>query len=260
MKPTITVVLLLILGLTLQAQVQLEHTYNFSGTSTKLSDGEMKYYVMDVPLEECRIYNTDHSLYKTIPLPVPEGYFLYDLKFVSKNTFNSDDQIELLYIYYKVQLINSQSVYTYGMKVINEAGTNLMSLDNGAIAEIQEVDGELKLLAYQYIWNDSYYLVYTHIYSLGGTTQAAVQEMNSPLKLYPNPVSEVLHIELDEALTSQAGVIRLSDMSGKEILNEALLPGDLHHSIETGQLVPGTYIINVGTREGVRVAGKIAKK
>src|SRR5210317_1798820 len=84
MKTSIITFTALFLGIFLQAQVTLEKTYNYSGTLTAIDSNEYKYFVMDVPMKQCRIYNEDHSLFKTINLTVPEGYFLYDIKFVSR--------------------------------------------------------------------------------------------------------------------------------------------------------------------------------
>lgn len=156
MKTSIPAIIILVFGMALNAQITHEHTYNYSGTLTEIDSGEFKYYVMDVPMKQCRIFNEDHSLYKTLNLAVPDGYFLYDIKFVSRKTFNTDENIELLYIYYKTTLVNSEYVYNYGMKVVNENGNVLLNLQDGGLAEIKEFDGAPKLFAYQYIYYDSY--------------------------------------------------------------------------------------------------------
>lgn len=65
-------------------QITLESTYNFSGTYTKLANSGYKFYVMDVGVNQCRIYNTDHSLWKTINLSVPNGSYLYDIRYVTE--------------------------------------------------------------------------------------------------------------------------------------------------------------------------------
>ncbi len=75
---------------------------------------------MDDWANQCRIYNTDHSLWKTINLLVPPGQYLYDIKYVSEGLFTSDDALSLLYIYYEYDEINQYSTYT--VAVVTENG------------------------------------------------------------------------------------------------------------------------------------------
>jgi len=247
------------LGLT--AQVTLEQTYNHSGTLTEISEDEYKYFIMDVPLEQCRIYNLDHTLYKSINLPIPEGYFLYDLKFVTRNLFNNDEKIELLYIYHKVELINSQSVYTYGLRVINESGSELLNLSDGAYAEVQMADSIPKLLTWQYIWYDYYYLVYTNVYTLGGSSsKSAIMAESKPIKLFPNPVNEEVVIELAQDNTLSDGSLLISDMQGREVLRQPVLAGIRKFAVHTGTLPPGTYIVQVENGNGISPGKKLVKK
>ena len=89
----------------INAQIALEHTYSFSGTLTEIADSEYKYFVQDVPLNQCRIYNEDHTLFKTVNLSIPGGYYLNDTKFVTKHLFNADDYVEVLYLYYKTMMV-----------------------------------------------------------------------------------------------------------------------------------------------------------
>lgn len=251
---------MILAGNLLNGQIQLEKTYNFSGTLTEIDEGEFKYFVMDVPLKQCRIYNEDHSLYKTINLQVPSEYFLTDIKFLSRKIFNEDENIELLYTYNKVNLINSEYVYTYGMKVINELGTVLLNLTDGGFAELKTGSNGTKLLAYRYIWYDSYYLVYTNIYALGGTSGSASSLLQPSLKIYPNPAEETLQIELTGSSMLSGGNITINDISGRQVFNQPLHPGTGQLSIGTGKLAPGTYILNMVSNDGTRLSEKIEKK
>ena len=260
MKTTIISILLILAGHALNGQIQIENSYSFSGTLTEIDEGEFKYFVMDVPLKQCRIYNEDHSLYKTINLQIPSGYFLSDVKFVSRKTFNSDDNIELLYTYNKADLINSEYVYTYGMKVINELGTVLLNLADGGFAELKTGSNGTKLLAYTYTWSESFYLVSTNVYSLGGTTKSASSLLKSSMNIYPNPADETLHVELTDPSMLSGGNITISDISGRQVINRPLLPGAGHLSIGTDKMVPGTYILNMVSNDGTRLSEKIEKR
>lgn len=260
MKTSIIAIMTLLFSMALNAQIIHEHTYNYSGTLTEIDEDEYKYFLMDVPMKQCRIFNEDHSLYKTINLAVPEGFYLYDIKFVSRKTFNTDENIELLYIYYKTNLVNSEYVYTYGMKVVSESGNVLMNLQDGGLAEIREFDGEPKLLAYQYIYSDYYYLVYTNVYSIGGSDSNSSAMTPSPsLRIYPNPAGDMVQVEMSPADLAPGGQVVISDLSGKILRDQSYGPGMTRIPVATGNLDPGTYILNVISEDGTSAAGKIAK-
>ena len=80
------------------------------------------YYSMDVINKQCLIYNMDHTLMKSIPLPVPEGYYLEDIQFLSQHLFNDDDLLELVYIYSKYVATDLSYYFTFESKLINENG------------------------------------------------------------------------------------------------------------------------------------------
>ncbi len=64
---------ILIAGLSLAAQPVFEHTFSESATICKLENLGEVYYSMDVVNRKCLVYDMDHTLLKTIPLPTPEG-------------------------------------------------------------------------------------------------------------------------------------------------------------------------------------------
>lgn len=82
------------------AQISPEYTYNYSAAYTNLRYSGDKLFIMDVPENQCRIYNMDHSLWKTINLSVPANHYLYDIRYVSEGLFTDDERLSLAYIYY----------------------------------------------------------------------------------------------------------------------------------------------------------------
>src|SRR6056297_213403 len=183
MKRILAILLIIISWEGVNGQLQLENSYSFSANLADLGGETYKYYLMDPGTNQCRIYNEDHTIYKTITLPVPSGYYLYDIKFVTRDLFNPDDYIELLYIYSRTQDINGVSVNYYGLKVINETGTVLLSLADGGYAEIKEGSAGPRLLTYQYIYVDSYYQTTTNVYSLGVTTKSIFRDAKEALTI-----------------------------------------------------------------------------
>jgi hypothetical protein len=67
-------------GMALFAQPSLETVYSVSTNICRLEKAGDKYYAMDLANKQCRVYNLDHSLYRTINLTVPEGYYLFDIQ------------------------------------------------------------------------------------------------------------------------------------------------------------------------------------
>jgi hypothetical protein len=137
-------------------QITLQKTYNYSTAVVKLETLGYKYYLMDVLASQVRIYNMDHSIFKTINCSVPNGYYLADIKYVSENLFNSDSQIELAYTYYKYVPTSTSYYYIYGAKVINESGSNLLSIDGAQYIYVNKTgETEYKLFAYCYDYSVS---------------------------------------------------------------------------------------------------------
>ncbi|GAI93749.1 unnamed protein product, partial [marine sediment metagenome] len=77
-------ILMLTAGMVLFAQPSLETVYSVSTNICSLEKAGDKYYAMDIANKQCRLYNMDHSLFLTINLTVPEGYYLFDIQQISR--------------------------------------------------------------------------------------------------------------------------------------------------------------------------------
>ena len=138
MKKIITA-LALMLTINSYAQLTLEHKYTLSANSnlslTNLTTGGYKYYVTDVANNQVVLYNTNHSVYKTIsslPTP-PTSYTLIGIGQLSDQLFNTDALIE-----FSVQFQGPSFSYQYG--IYNETGScifnNYSSFNQGNIYNI----------------------------------------------------------------------------------------------------------------------------
>ncbi len=175
------------------AQIALDKTFPYSGTITQLEQEGAKFYLMDVPAQECRIYNMDYSLFKTIKLNVPNDRYLYDIQFVTQNLFDSDDGIELLYVYSQYVQTATSYYYIYTTRIADENGSVLLDVPGGSWSGIKNTGSSGSKLM---IWVTDYsvypYPVETRIYSLPGQvmstdTDAATDEAAG--RLYPNPTT-----------------------------------------------------------------------
>jgi len=203
----------------MMAQVSLEHTYNYSATVVKFETIGYKYYLMDVPRAECRIYNMDHSLYKTISCPVPSGCYVFDIKFLSEKTFDSDAGIELLYSWYKYY--SGSDYYDYDSRIINEDGTEIAQID-GALYNYINKTGEDTYHLFSYCYDFSVFpeIIWTKIFSLPGQpVQAALMDENPDnfLKAFPNPAASNVKVEYRLPDQVESGILHLIDSKGSMV-------------------------------------------
>ena len=220
MKPLFTTAMLLLIFAIGSAQVTLEKKYDYSTSVVEFETLGFKYYLMDVPNGQCRIYNTDHSLFKTINCNVPSGFYLSDIKFLSEKVFDNDAGIELLCTFYRFNA--SPEYYEYDSKIINEDGSQVVFIDGALYNYIHETsENTYKLFSYCYDFSVSPEKVWTNIYSLPGTpVVSAFLENETPefnLKAFPNPANNQLKVVYTLPPEVREGTLFLFDNNGKQI-------------------------------------------
>ncbi len=210
----------LFLATALNAQVTLEKKYDYSTSVVELETLGYKYFLMDVPKSQCRIYNLDHSLFKTINCPVPNNFYLADVKYISEKLFDSDDGLELVYTYYKYVSTSNSYYYEYDSKVINEDGSALTTIDGARYIYVNKTGNDTyKMFAYCFDYSVFPEKVWTNIYNLPGTSVLSmlnkVPEFN--LDIFPNPASEKVNIFYTLPENEDEGILHIIDNSGRLI-------------------------------------------
>jgi hypothetical protein len=238
-----------------RSQVALEKVYNYSLTSTRINQTEYKYFLMDIPLSQCRIYNMDHSLWKTIPITLPSNYYLFDIKFVTQNLFNSDAAVELWYSGYEwVASGSSGGYYRYVSKIISENGNVLASIPGGAYAYIIQTGTEkFKLAVYAYDNAVPPGTVQTYLFSLPDATSASHFVTAAIEDPYPNPASAYIRLPLPEGsaartvqVISAGGQLVFEKSAGRE--SEILLNTmDWAPGLYSGRIVHNGTSLNLGS-------------
>ncbi|MDP3915760.1 MAG: T9SS type A sorting domain-containing protein [Bacteroidota bacterium] len=246
MKQIILTSLLLFSVLVGYAQITLQKTYNYSTTVVKLETLGYKYYLMDVPASQVRIYNMDHSVFKTINCNVPSGYYLADVKYVSQNLFNTDSQIELVYIYYKYVTTATSYYYIYGSRIINENGSNLQTIDGAQYIFVNKTgDSEYKLFAYCFDYSIFPEKVWTNIYSLTGSLVSALNisgnQPNVFLNAYPNPATDVIRLAYELPANVKSASLNLIDSNGRAVKNFQVDGHSDHIAVNVNDLSAGIY-------------------
>ncbi len=245
MKKLISTSLFLGLFIVLNAQVTLDKKYEYSTSVVKFETLGYKYFLMDVPAGQCRLYNIDHSLYKTISCNVPGGFYLADIKFLSEKLFDSDSGIELLCTYYSYN--SAKAYYDYDSKIINDDGSQITFIDGGLYNYINETsENTFKLFSYCYDYSVSPEKVWTNIYSLPGTMVSA-KSMNeeSPgilLNAFPNPASNSIKVAYSLPENVSQGTLHLIDNSGRQVEQFTVDNHTDHLMLDVSRYESGVYV------------------
>lgn len=218
MNKIISFLLLSLLCTTTIAQVTLETKYDYSTAVAEFETSGYKYFLMDVPNGQCRIYNTDHSLFRIVNCNVPAGFFLYDIKFLSENLFDSDPEIELLCTFYRYDA--TLQYYEYDSKIIDENGVQMIFIDGALYNYINKTgENEYKLFSYCYdfsVWPEK---IWTNIFSLPGSpvvsslTGKDIRQIE--MKAFPNPAGSEVKVAYILPEGVEQGTLFLYDNTGK---------------------------------------------
>lgn len=204
----------------LNAQVTFDYKFDYSTSVVKFETLGYKYYLMDVPSGQCRIYNTDHSLFKTINCNPPNGFYLYDLNYLSEKLFDSDPGIELICTFYKYN--SAQAYYEYDSKIINDDGSQMIFIDGSMYNYVNITeDNTWKLFSYCYDYSVFPEKVWTNIYNLPGNpvVSAALNQQNPEVLItaFPNPASNSLKVAYTLPANIDQATLHLIDNSGQMV-------------------------------------------
>jgi len=205
---------------------------------------------MDVPNSQCRIYNMDHSLYKTINCPVPADNYLADIKYVSQNLFDSDSEIELLYTYYQYIPTATSYYYVYNSKVINETGSSLININGARFVYIYKTgENENKLFAFCYDYSVWPEIIWTNIYSLPGMWVYSDILYNKQKDLlpnaYPNPATDMIRLNYELPEDNMNARMNIIDSKGRVVKYYQIDDHTDHILLNVNELSAGVYYYQI---------------
>jgi hypothetical protein len=233
------------------AQVTLEHSYDGQGVVAHLEFQDEKYALLEASNYRCRLYNADHSLYKTVNLQVPAGgVTINNLQHVTDGLFNTDALIEFSYTYY---LISGSSV-VYETRVANENGQVLVTVSGASAAFVDHIGDSWKFIAWIYDYSSTPALADTKVYSLPGhlVTGTAFDGFQATEKLpYPNPAGEFITLPY-KLNTRDDGRMVITNTAGQVVRIAELGPDFENLKISLQGFPAGVYFYNVenGTGSG----------
>ena len=214
-----------------KAQITLEHQYtNTNSIGCVLLEVEgNKYCCIDTATKKVMLYNTDHTLFKTINPPSSAignfGYYLC----LSEHFFNSDDNIELVCSFYNTA--NS----TWKLYIIDEYSNIIKTIDGASYAMPLLVSGDWKLL----VGTNSIYDV-TGSWSGYITSNSAVSDAQRS-SIYPNPVVNQSRIAYSLPSGVNTAVMNITNASGQLIRTYTITSQFNDVLIDKSQFMSGYY-------------------
>ncbi len=257
MKKSFLILCAMVMGILVQAQITYEHSYlgKVSMFYAKLDVEGYKYIGVDTLTKNVQLFNTDHTLWKTIPITQPancKGVGL-NASVTSEHLFNSDDKIEVAISF----SIKDSIGWAYDTKIINEDGVVIFDFPNIGGVSIYNIAGVWKLFGSFYQHSPTFTQTYTHtdVYGLPGTYSGMrVMNTNSTVtetELYPNPVenSAVLVYNLPEG--THNAQLSIYNSAGRMVRQSEITDQFDNVLIEKNGLPTGVYIYKIANNEGV---------
>lgn len=216
--------------------LSLENAYGTRVTRVKLENSGEKYYTNSWLLDnQAKIYNSNHTLWKTInlPLPVDIEYQINVVSNLSETKIDADALIELSYTYVVKGLLEP---YHYS-RVINENGTILLQADGVLGLYLNEIQGlNNKLIGYTIDFN--YASETGKVYSL---ETLGVRDFNKNEKVFisPNPAKSFLNINSLSTPIIEAKIYNINGALVKIETSQNIT------KIGIDKLPTGIYIVNL---------------
>ena len=254
-------IMLLSISLFANSQIVQEKSYQGFSAITQLKIEGYKYYVIDAVNNKCILYNTDHTLWKEIDIPVPDSNFIAEISYVSQHLFNDDDNIEMVVIFAKYVTSGNFPYYHYTTSVINETGATLMTTDGGGLAEIQKVsEDNAKLLVYVYDLSISVYPASTEVYDIPGVPMKVPDNVGLSSKTagnpYPNPAGDYVNIPYNLDIRDNTGHLIIFNISGREVRRYKVGKDFESIRVLTTGFPVGTYYYSVKSEHTSARSGK----
>ncbi len=275
MKNILLFLMLTMLTLNAEAQIAFEYAYDSAATTNSgrfsqlfIVDFEVsgqKYVRINQIDDVISIYNLNHTIYKSFPIPnvQPVNYY-YQVLYLSENLFNTDPEIE-----YMLAVSNPDPPSIpehYETRIYNDAGAQLFFADN----EYPSVRAQ---------WHAQQYPIYNtpfgtkmilsnvdtkegKVYGLPGNLVTSITISNSNdnfqnFNAYPNPSSNELTIEYKLEDTDKEAQLIFYDINGKESKTFRIDNSFTSIKVSSADLTPGTYSYVIKTNTKIYKGQKI---
>lgn len=208
----------LVLATSVNSQISLENSYNLNSNSGYLTLNNFavsgyKYLSYDPSLQQIKLYNLNHSLWKTINIPSIPNFTIQTISsiYVTENLFNTDSQVE-----YAAQYINTTvTPIQWYLKIYDENGNTVADIPNRLISQVVPASSN----TFKLIVSDGNFI--REVYSLPGTS-SNVGLPNGGVTgqvgvSYPNPTSQIITLPYDLNGSSSTAVMNIYNLNGQII-------------------------------------------
>lgn len=226
-------------------QATLEHSYTTNGwdfddnyNSFKTQNG-FNYFTFNKTTNILQLFDSNHTLFKTVNIPVPSGYTLSQISTFSDVLFNTDNLIEFM-----VSCISSTSTINRSLKLVNENGTIIQDFGNRFSAFITKNGTQFKLITYYnggtQIPNVDYIF---DVYSLPGTTLNVVTNLINEESFFgfPNPTSNIISIT-NNLKSGENSLLEVFDINGKKVMEKVVTGENNEIHLDVSDFSNGVYI------------------
>jgi hypothetical protein len=238
--------ILLLLACNCKSQINFEHSYPATSylSVINLSSSGYKYLLSDYSNNTVKLYNLNHSLWKSITLDIPAGYTLASTSAfsnISEELFNTDALLELSYTYYQ-----TTPTYYYETKIINENGTVLLTISNCGMAyAVNTGTNGWKLRAT--IFDSSGTFTSNDVYSLVGTmplmlAESGINNIDVLSNPYPNPSQTSTKINYQLPTGTNSAEIIFYNLNGLEVKRFKVDNTFNTLELNNSDLIAGTYL------------------
>jgi hypothetical protein len=183
----------LIIGQT-NAQITLEHTYaTVDQPSLKLvnlSISGYKYTYYDSGSKQIRIYNLDHTLWKSIGLIVPNGAWVLGDYYLAEELFDTDPYCEVAFVVSVNNTVTTIVRSELGNNIISLTGRQSLRIVNSGTSGWKMIVGRVV----NNVWEDE-------VYALPGTGMPMrISSENDDIlqgltmKVFPNPAANSVQV------------------------------------------------------------------
>lgn len=220
------------------AQLNYEHSYSNYYSVWNLQDEGYKYMVDDRNAKQIKLYNADHSLWKTISLTMPGNVSGYAVTHLSTKLFDNDSELEYILTY-----TVAGSPGSYNEVVIREeSGNTIKTFTNYSGGSVIKFNSDWKFI----ITNTG--TKETEVYGLPGTMPAMVKTSVGTFTetaLYPNPIEGTSTLKYRLPDGTNTATLTIYDNNGIKLRNYTITSQFDNITIEKGNLIPGTYVYRI---------------
>jgi hypothetical protein len=248
MKTLITLLLSISLMGT-RAQLTLEHSYPTELGLSYLypAQNEIIYYAHETTINQLRIYNSSHTLIKTINVPV-SGNSYTAVYYPSKTLYDTDNDFE--YIVYTGD--NNGGVLGYNLYLYDESGIQLAHIPNATLNGIFNTPTGAKMMVRKMqSGSTTYAIIGSEVYSLPGQLYyseivTGVTENDNTFHTgmaYPNPANNTISIPYQ--FKTNGGNVAIYSIDGKQVDYSVIDGTQGIYELNTSNIAPGVYQYNL---------------